>query len=156
MPELIKPQDDNGPLQTYRIMALDTKENITTLSIACLKDGHQVIPVLTIRDGMDFLNTKDHIDIVISRVHIEDESVFDFLKEVRSRDEHKEVRFMMICTSPSEFAAAVDETIRTAAEIMGVDKYLTMDSYDVERLMKEIYAILPRNLPKRIQDGTGD
>ena len=107
---------------------------------------------MTIAEGMHFLNTEDHIDVVISRVHIENESVFDFLKEIKSRDQHKDVRFMMICSDPSEFAKAVDETVRTAAEIMGVDKYLTMKTYDVEKLMKEIEAIIPRTLPKKEQD----
>ena len=152
MPQLIEPVMHRDPSHTYRIMVLDTKENIGLLTEACLRDGHQVVPVLTINEGMRFLNTRDHIDIVISRVHIENESVFDFLKEVKSRDQHKEVRFMMICSEPSEFAMAVDETVRTAAEIMGVDKYLTMKTHDVERLMKEIEAILPKTLPKKEQD----
>ncbi len=152
MTDIIEPEINGGPAKTYRIMVLDTKENISLLTEACLRDGHQVVPVLTIGEGMHFLNTKDHIDIVISRVHIENESVFDFLKEVKSRDQHKDVRFMMICSDPSEFAKAVDGTIRTAAEIMGVDKYLTMTTHDVERLMKEIEAIIPRTLPKKEQD----
>jgi response regulator RpfG family c-di-GMP phosphodiesterase len=152
MPQLIEPDTNNEPSKIYRIMVLDTKENIGLLTEACLRDGHQVVPVLTISEGMHFLDTKDHIDIVISRVHIETESVFDFLKEVKSRDHHKNVRFMMICSNPSEFAKAVDETVRTAAEIMGVDKYLTMSTYDVGRLMKEIEAIIPRTLPKKVQN----
>jgi response regulator RpfG family c-di-GMP phosphodiesterase len=152
MPQLIEPDTNNEPSKIYRIMVLDTKENISLLTEACLRDGHEVVPVLTIGEGMHFLNTKDHIDIVISRVHIENESVFDFLKEVKSRDQHKDVRFMMICSNPSEFAKAVDETVRTAAEIMGVDKYLTMSTHDIGRLMKEIEAIIPRTLPKKEQD----
>ncbi|MDR3615240.1 MAG: hypothetical protein P4L53_16905 [Candidatus Obscuribacterales bacterium] len=152
MPQIIKPDMNKGPSQTYRIMVLDTKENIGLLTEACLRDGHQVVPVLTISEGMHFLNTKDHIDVVISRVHIENESVFDFLKEIKSRDQHKDVRFIMICSEPSEFAKAVDATVRTAAEIMGVDKYLTMATHDVERLMKEIEAIIPNTLPKKEQD----
>lgn len=152
MAEIIEPEKHKDPKHTFRIMVLDNQENINTLTEACRKAGHQVVPVLRISEGMNFLDTKDHIDIVVSRVHLEHESVFDFLKEVKSRPQHKDVRFMMVCENPGELAKAVDETVRTAAEIMGVDKYLTMNGYDVKRLIKEIAAIVPDTLPKKEKD----
>lgn len=149
MTEIIEPIKHLPPDHTYRIMALDSAEHIEALTLACQLDGHQVVPVLTIAEGMKFLNTRDHIDIVISAVHLENESVFDFLKQVRTLPEHKNVRFMMICSEPSALAESLNQTVKATAEIMGVDKYLMMQDYDTERLMKELTAMLPTRLPNK-------
>jgi len=153
MTEIKLPITHRPPEETFRIMVLDTPDHIEALTLACELDGHQVVPVTSIASGMRFLDTKDRIDIVISTIHLEEESVFDFFRVLRSKPEHKDVKFMMICSSSTDFSLAVNDAIETAAQVMGVDKYLMMKNYDVTRLVKELEAMLPNRLPKRERMG---
>lgn len=145
-----RPNDD-----TYRVMVLDKQKNIDELTIACKLEGHEVVPIVSVAEGMRFLTTKDHIDVVISAVYLEDEDVFEFLKEIRQAPIHKDVKFMMICSDPSALANVLNKSVQTAAEVMGVDKYLMMTDYDIERLMKELKAILPAREPYKESDPSG-
>ncbi|MBX3150315.1 MAG: hypothetical protein K2Z81_09220 [Cyanobacteria bacterium] len=152
--EIHPPSQARDPSLVYRILALDTLEHIDLLRISAQAAGHEVVAVTRIAEAMHFLNTKDHVDVVVSAVHLEQESVFDFLKEMKKSPLHKDVPFMMLCSEPGEFAMAVNRSVQSAATVMGVDKYLTMPEYDVHRLMKEIVAMIPDRPPSKEQDGS--
>ena len=150
MSEEIHPRDQiRSDSMVYRILALDTVEHIETLKVAAQRAGHEVVAVTRISEAMHFLDTKDHVDVVVSAVHLEEESVFDFLRKMKQSPLHKDVPFMMLCSDPGEFALAVNRSVQTAAAVMGVDKYLTMPKYDVNRLMKEIAAMIPERPPSK-------
>jgi CheY-like chemotaxis protein len=138
--------------EAYRILVLDTAEHINRLERACREGGHEIVSVSHIAEGLEFLRRKDKVDVVVSAVHLEGESVFDFLREMKNDPVHCDVPFIMICSEPSEIAVYVNEHIEQAAEVLGADKYLMMDEYDGGRLLREIEASLPDLLPRRFED----
>ena len=83
------------------------------------------------------------IDLVVSETHLESESVFDLLKAVKSKKRYDHVRFMMLCTNASDLARFASQSIQSAANMLGADKYLIMNDFDVNRLAREIDALMP-------------
>src|ERR1700730_9182188 len=143
MAEVEQPYKHLPDRQTYRVLAIDTPEQVAELTFACKALGHEVVPVLTIKEGMDFMNKQDHVDVIVSAAHLENESVFDFLKLIKSSPKHKDVPFMVICAEPGELGLFVNDVVEKAANILGAAKYLVMDTFNVHQLMKEITALLP-------------
>jgi CheY-like chemotaxis protein len=132
------------PNDTYRILTLENPANIEKLKEACKRAGHQVVPVLTIAQAMAFLETKDHVDVIVAAAHLENESVFEFLKLVKAAGSHLiHVPFMMLCAEPGTLGLLTSPAVEVAASMMGADHYLLMKEFDAERLMQEIEPLLP-------------
>ncbi len=131
-------------LETYRILTLEDAENIEKLKDACKNAGHQVVPVLTIRQAMEFLDVKDHVDLIISATHLQSESVFDFLRRVKSQDSaHRNVPFVMLCLEPGGLARMTSDVVESVAEIMGADHYIMMPEFDAGELLRQIEPLFP-------------
>ncbi len=135
-----QPQVDE---KTYRVLALGTAKHLEQIVQGCLIAGHEVIPVSSIHDAMECLDGDSPIDLVVSETHLESESVFDLLKAVKSKKRYDHVRFMMLCTNASDLARFASQSIQSAANMLGADKYLIMNDFDVKRLAKEIDALMP-------------
>jgi CheY-like chemotaxis protein len=138
----------------YRILVLDDSiERINAITLACELIGQEVVPVTTIKQGMSFLLTKDHVDVVVSEVYLQDESVFDLLKELKSLPKHASVPVILLAVNPGAIASFLSDTVAEAALMLGAYKFLLMPDYDIPRLMKEIAAVVPLNtVPKKDQD----
>lgn len=144
MTEIEQPIRKLPSICTYRILALENVENIEKLKEACKLAGHQVVAVLTIAEAMAFLETKDHVDLIIAAAHLKNESVFEFLQRVKSNDSHlKDVPFVMLSAEPGPLAIITSPAVEIAADVMGADKYLLMPEFDGARLMQEIEQLLP-------------
>ncbi len=144
MIEIEQPIRKLPPTDTYRILTLENPDNIEKLNEACKRAGHQVVPAPTIMQAMAFLETKDHVDLIISAAHLENESVFEFLKRVKSADSHlRNVPFLILCAEPGPLGLLSSPAVEVAANIMGADRYLLMTEFDPERLMHEIEPLLP-------------
>jgi len=132
------------PTQTFRILVLENPENIDKLKEVCKLNGHQVVPCFTIGESMLFLDTKDHVDLIISAVHLEEESVFEFLNKVKApQSVHKDVAFVMLCMEPNPLASVINKSTELAGKLMGADRYLYMPEFDANRLIVEIADLLP-------------
>jgi PleD family two-component response regulator len=144
MIQIEQPTRKLPPNDTYRILTLENLDNIENLKEACKRAGHQVVPVLTIAQAMAFLETKDHVDVIVAAAHLENESVFEFLKRVKEADSHlKDVPFLMLCSEPGTLGLLTSPAVGVAASVMGADQYLLMAEFDAERLMQEIEPLLP-------------
>ncbi|MFA7339956.1 MAG: hypothetical protein WC028_24475 [Candidatus Obscuribacterales bacterium] len=134
---------------TYRILALENPENIDKLKEAWKSAGHQVVPVLTISQAMAFLDSRDHVDLIISAVHLEEESVFEFLQRIKAPDSmHKDVAFVMLCMEPNTLAPAINKSTELAGKLLGADKYIYMQEFDAELLIAEVEPLL-LNVPMK-------
>ena len=144
-----RPEGDN-----YRILVLDESvERMNAITLACQLIGQEVVPVTTIKAGMKFLLTKDHVDVVVSEVYLQNESVFDLLKELKSLPHHSSVPVILLAVNPGAIARFLSDSVAEVALALGAYKFLVMPDYDVERLMKEIAAVLPSDKPpKKDQD----
>ncbi len=142
--EIEEPLVKKPRAETFRILTLENRENIEKLKATCRLAGHEVVPVYTIDEAMRFLETKDHVDLIISAVHLEEESVFEFLNKVKAADsEFKEVAFVMLCMEPNPLASVINKSTELAGKLMGADRYLYMPKFDAVRLMAEIVDLLP-------------
>ncbi|HEY9733432.1 MAG TPA: hypothetical protein V6C89_16045 [Drouetiella sp.] len=144
MAEIEQPTVALPPQKTYRILTLENPENVEKLTRACKRAGHQVVPCFTIAEAMRFLETKDHVDVIIAAAHLENESVFSFLQKVKSSDciLHK-AQFFMLCADPGMLALVTSPSVEIAATLMGADKYLLMPEFDAEKLVEELEKLFP-------------
>ncbi len=130
-------------LDTYRILTLEDESNINKLKEACKSAGHEVVPVTTIRKAMEFLDLEDHVDLIISATHLQNESVFDFLRRVKHPDSmHCTVPFVMLSLEPGGLARATSGIVETAAEILGADHYILMPEFDAVALLLQVEPLL--------------
>jgi len=151
MTEVEQPTRRLPRLDTYRILTLENPENIDKLKEACKSAGHEVVPVLTIGEGMSFLDRRDHVDVIVSGVHLQNESVFEFLQLVKNSEQHKDVPFLMVCVEPGGLGLVTSPAVEIAAQIMGADNYLLLPHFDADRLIEEIEKLL-RPFPNRELD----
>jgi CheY-like chemotaxis protein len=143
-----------GEPGSYRIMLLAT-EHLEEMRAACHKGGHELVPIQTIRGAIDFINSRDHIDVVVSGVHLENESVFDLLREFKNKPGHQNLKIILICQPNSGMANRLDSSIQKAAELLGCDKYLFQPTFNPDELLAAIQEVLPAAEPKRIANPEG-
>jgi DNA-binding NtrC family response regulator len=131
----------------------DSIERINAITLACELIGQEVVPVTSIKQGMNFLLTKDHVDVVVSEVYLQDESVFDLLKELKSLPHHSKVPVILLAVNPGAIAQFLSNEVAEAALILGAYKFLVMPDFDIPRLMKEIAAVVTvQTVPKKDQN----
>ena len=127
------------------ILVLETAKNVNDLKGALEPRGHKIISISTIADGMRLLRERSDVDLVVSAVHLVDESVFDFLKQIKADSELTNIPFVFLCTHASAMARFTNEVNKTASLILGACKYIVMEKFDADRLILEIESCLPEN-----------
>ncbi len=141
----------------YRILFLyDSKEHVQALEDACKLGGHELVVMRTVGESLEWLNRKDHIDVIVSATHLETESVFDFLNAVKKDPRHSWVQFVMLSSNQSDLADYLHDTVKHTARILGADKYVVMNVFCPLRLLKEIEAAFPSSAPQKDLDPVGD
>jgi CheY-like chemotaxis protein len=139
MTEVEKPTTKLPAQETYRILILEDSGNIDKLKEICKRAGHEVVPVLTIKEALAFLDRRDHVDVIVTAVHLENESVFEFLQRVKKPDSvHVNVPVLMLCSEPSQIGVASNTAVEIAASWMGADRYIFMPVFDPELLIQEV------------------
>lgn len=135
----------------YRILVLDDdRQQMEKIKAACLLVGQEVVPVSTISEGMHFLTTKDHVDVVVTEAYLEDESVFEFLKALKAIPDHQDVPVMVLAVDPGQIGQFCSQMMQQTFKVFGAHKFLVMAEFDLEHLMREIAALLPEDkIPKK-------
>ena len=137
-------KDAKSPLQTWRILFLDSAENIEQLKSSCKKCGYAVIGSTTIEEAWLFLNGKDHVDVIVCAAHLEEESMFQFLKDVRANERHGNAAFLILSLEPGQAGARMDRSTERAGMLLGADGYLLMPIFDAPELIAQIQKLQPR------------
>lgn len=142
---------------SYRILALmNEAAHVDALRSECESRDFELRHMRTIEQAMNWLDTKDHMDVIVSDVHLQNESVFDFLKRIKSEEAHQWIQFVLVCTNPSELAKFVNSQVQQAAQMLGADKYIMMHDFDPCRLLDELESSLPNSPPQKEQDPVHD
>jgi CheY-like chemotaxis protein len=128
---------------TFRILIMDTVEHTDQLKAACKDVGHSVVAAQTIKDAFAFLDGKDHADVIVCAAYLEDESLFDFLKRLRSDPIHKKTMFMILALAPSPTGASVNTSTENAGRLLGADAFVSMPAFNAVQLIAEIKKLLP-------------
>ncbi len=131
-------KDAKPPRETWRILFLDSPENVELLKAACKECGYAVVGSTTIDEAWTFLNGKDHVDVIVCAAHLEEESMFQFLKDVRSNEKHGKAAFLILSLEPGETGARMDRSAERAGVLLGADGYLVMPIFDAAELVAQI------------------
>jgi DNA-binding NtrC family response regulator len=80
-------------------------------------------------------------DVIICGTHLLNESMFEFLKDVR--DQNKQIPFVCFRSGASSFAKANDSQIEYTSQLMGANAYIVADNEtDTKALLAEVEAAL--------------
>lgn len=129
---------------TFRILLMDTVEHTNRLKAACKDAGHAVIAVHSIEEAFSFLEGRNDVDLVVCAAYMEDESLFVFLKRLRSNPIHKESMFLTLALAPGPVGASMNVSTESAGKVLGADAFVSMPEFDPEQLIAEIQKLLPR------------
>lgn len=142
----------------YRILVLASKnDHMPAIVAACKEIGQEVVPCFTIKEAFAFLDTKDHVDLILLEAFLENESAFDFLKAAKETDELKHVPIMIMAAEPGQIGMFCTPSVSQTAELLGAYKFISMPKFDASHLVREIKAILPaEHAPRKVQDSSDE
>lgn len=128
---------------TFRILIMDTVEHANQVKAACRVAGHSVIAVHTIDKAFEFLEGRNHVDVIVCAAYMEDENLFEFLKRLRNNPVHKETMFLTLALRPGSAATSMNASTESAGKVLGADGFVSMPQFDARRLIAEIEKLLP-------------
>lgn len=149
------PEDSKPPMETWRILFLDSAENIEQLKSACKDVGYTVVGALTIEDAWAFLSGKDHADVIVCAAHLKEESMFEFLQEVRENEVHRKSMFLILSLEAGAAGERLHQSTARAGIALGADKYAIMPVFDPVELVELIKALQP-SVPMLQQSATAE
>lgn len=144
-PPLERPAPENArsPQETWRILFLDTVRNVEQLKGVCKDVGYVVVGATTSEEAFAFLDGKDHADVIVCAAHLEEESMFEFLKRVRESDVHCNVRFLVLSLGAGQAGSRLDRSAARAGILLGADSYLIMPVFDPGTLLDHLRRLRP-------------
>jgi CheY-like chemotaxis protein len=128
---------------TFRILIMDTVEHTDEIKAACKDAGHSVVAAQTIKEAFAFLDDKDHADVIICAAYLEDESMFEFLRRLRTDPTHKDSMFMILALAPGPAGVKLNASVEIAGKTLGSDAFISMPIFDAPQLIAEIKKLLP-------------
>jgi CheY-like chemotaxis protein len=154
-PKVEHPASKNArsPMKTWRILFLDCAENIEQLKDAGKDVGYTVVGALTIAEAWAFLDGKDHADVIVCAAHLEEESMFEFLKGVRDSEVHRNAKFLILSLTPGASGARLHGSTASAGMALGADTYAIMPVFDPHELIALIKKLQP-SVPMLQQSAT--
>jgi CheY-like chemotaxis protein len=142
-----------APEDTYRIMLLDApSRQLDQIKVACKKAGQEVVAVNSVDEAKQFLETKNHVDVIVAEAFLQEDNIFELLKVVKEDPRLHEVPVLLMAAETGSAGKQFIDSIKHVAHILGVYSFVYMKQFDVKRLMLEIRVILADSgLPKKEQ-----
>jgi len=142
-PKVEPPTTKLRPVDTFRILLLDSIEHTNQMKDASKEAGHSVVAAHTIKEAIAFLDDIDHADVIVCAAHLEEESLFDFLDQLRKNPVHKNCSFMILSLEPGPAAERTELSTKRAGLLLGANAFVTMPVFDPIQLIVEIKKLLP-------------
>lgn len=152
-PNIEPPNTAQLPQDTYRILILDSTENVEKFKNACKNAGHSVVPAHTGEEALAFLDGTDHADVIVCAAHMESESIFEFLHRVKGDERYEGVATLIVELEPGPMAVKLSKSTERAGKAIGADAFITMPEFNATELIAKLEQLLP-SLPSREQDPT--
>jgi CheY-like chemotaxis protein len=160
LPVVEDPIPRQGAKNTFRVLIMDTVKHVNLLKYACKAAGHAVVPAHNIKEAFAFLETEDHADVIICAAYLEDESMFEFLKRLRSVPHHEKTKFAILALAPGVSGTRTNSSTEKAAFLLGANAFINMPEFDAAQLIAEIHNLLPAvpalEADKKIAAGMSD
>lgn len=97
----------------------------------------------SISEAFAFLDGEDHADVIVCAAYMQDESLFEFLRRLRSEDIHKDSMFMTLALEAAPMGVKLNASTEKAGRILGADVFINMPVFDPGQLIAEIKKLLP-------------
>ena len=149
------PEDAKSPTKTWRILFLDSVENVEKLKDACKHAGYEVVGAHTSEEAWAFLDGKDHADVIVCAPHLEEGSMFDFLHAVRASKVQRNTKFLILSLAPGALGARLRNSTASAGLALGADAYFDMPVFDPYELIAVIKKLQP-SVPMLQQSATAE
>ncbi|MBP7861740.1 response regulator [bacterium] len=137
------PEKQLAAKNTFRILIIDTVENSDLLKSACKDVGHSVVSAQTIKDAFAFLNNENHADVIICAAYLENESMVEFLQELRKNPVHRHSMVMTLALAPGPIGHRLNTFTEKASQLFGADAFVSMPEFNAAQLISEISKLLP-------------
>lgn len=134
---------ERAPSDTFRILFLDSAPNVELLKEAGKGAGYVVVGAETIVEAMTFLEGTDHVDVIVCAAHLETESMFVFLNQVRGQPAHENIRFLILSLAAGTHGSRLDHATAEAGVVLGADAYQIMPVFDAPALIAHIRVFEP-------------
>ena len=135
----VAPEGAGPPTETW--LFLDGVNNIERVKVTCKEAGHTVFGARTIEEAWAFLNGKAHVEVIVCAAHLEEGSMFEFLRGVRNSKVHGNAKFLILSLTPGAMGKRLHRSTASAGLALGADAYATMPVFDPDKL-----AALIKNL----------
>lgn len=152
--ELPNSGDARCAAETWRILFVDSQEHNDLLKEACKKYGYAVIGASTLEEAWLFLNGRDHVDVIVCAAHLEEESMFQFLHDVRTSEGHHDAAFLILSLEPRVAGSRLDRSAAAAGLALGADAFAPMPVFDVSALVEHLRRLQP-STPTLLQTSDG-
>jgi PleD family two-component response regulator len=125
-------QEGPGPLEALR---------------KSLQEAHDLHFVSDLESAMSVLE-HEKVNLIISRVHLEQGNVFDFIRHIKTDSRYKHLPLLCFCGKRTELAKTMDRSLAKAVRVFGADGYICLDHFcsgdscDFEGLRREIESVL--------------
>lgn len=112
-----------------------------------LQPHHDLLFAKNVGKATEILATQD-IALIVSMVHLEETSMFDFLKSIKQDEKLCRIPFICFCGKRTPIAEELNAVLKKSAELLGADKYLNLEHFcsgehcDYNKLRNEIESCL--------------
>jgi CheY-like chemotaxis protein len=93
-----------------------------------LKKHHHVLAVNSVQAALNALHERN-FDLIISRVHLERNDMFGFLRTVKNDPSLKGLPFICFCGRRTQLSIALDDVLSLSSRTIGADKYISINNY---------------------------
>ena len=117
------PKNARSPMKTWRILFLDSAENIEQLKGACKDVGYTVAGALTIEEAWAFLDGKDHADVIAA-----------IIRDLRTRQPDLPVVFDPVLANGAGDTLSNEDPIAALAPLFALATVITPNRIEANRL----------------------
>ncbi len=91
----------------------------------------QLVIVSTVEKAIEILNS-EWIDLIISRVHLAKDSIFDFLNRVKGDRCLRHIPFICFCGQLSKHSLLLDPLLTKVGLLSGAERYISLQEFCFE------------------------
>ncbi len=130
-------------MKTRVLLLQEVEVDRQAITRALSQLNYDVIQSRTVTESVDTLRaTSSRIAVVLAALHLEHESSFDLLRDMRSDANFNQVPFLFCCLRPSQFTTAMTEVLSVAAKILGAEDLIIQEALNADFIDRRIRCAL--------------
>lgn len=137
-------------MKRSKILILDDERGGIQHLHDALSLKHELVWSRSIKDAVHLLEAPESkFDLIICGTHLLHESMFDFLRQVRSQADNKQIPFICFRIASTQFAENMDYNIEKSTKILGANGYIIVeDIKDPQALLAIVESKIGTLLPQ--------